>query len=40
MVYEPSTEFHAAASYVTSAPQLGRAPNDVKLEVCPVLARE
>ena len=37
MAYEPSTEFHTAASYVANAPQLRKASNDVKLEVCPVL---
>lgn len=40
MAYEPSTQFHAAASYVTNAPQLGKVSNNVKLEVRPVLSRE
>lgn len=39
MAYEPSTQFHAAASYVTNAPQLDKVSNNVKLEVRPVLAR-
>jgi len=33
MAYEPNAQFHAAASYVTNAPQLKKVSNDVRLEL-------